>query len=371
MRALDGIMFRRCAATALLLIAAPASSVSAHSILLSRGTVVVHADRVAVEIEICAEDFIHLYNLRSNGDDFAISDLTDAIERHRLDLPNRFILRDGEGVRLIGRVVDMRGTPQESDRIGLGALRRTLVTYVLEYALGKPVTYLTFQQRFAEDHAELPAQLLLHVRNSANEHGRLIQLTNRGNVETLNVAPLACESSNAIKAVDFEDRFKSVHVLASRSNSRIEIDLYIPLVMMETFVPIRRAERDFITEEEIDAAIRDLIDTFTRRPPAVIETDAAAAPIELVMRRGAFLSPCEVTIDDAARKKGRIGTWSARVAVRFAADLDDRTDANLTWRLFNPVVLNTNLRLRAEASKPTEHLLLPGHCTIALPLPQR
>ncbi len=367
MNTFDGVMIRQCAAATLLLIAAATSSVSAHSVLLSRGTVVVHGDRVAVEIEICAEDFIHLYDLRSNGDGFSVSDLRDAIERHRIDLPDRFILRDGAGTRLVGRVVDVRGAPSTADRLDLGAFRRVLITYVLEFAMDKPATYLTFQQRFADDHAELPAQLLLHVRNSENEHGRLIQLTNRGNVETLNVAPAACESSKAMNASEFEDRFKTVHVVASRSSGRVEIDLYIPLVMMETFLPIRRAERDFITQEEIEVAIRDLTGAFSRRPPAVIEAAAPPGPIDFVICKAVFLSPGEVTMDDAAQKQGRIGTWSARVAVRFAADLDDRADAKLTWRLFNAVILNTNLRLRSAASKPIEHLLLPGHCTIALP----
>ena len=52
------------------LTAVPQEQSLAHTVLLSRGTVVVHPNHIVTRIEIDAKDFIHYYHLRSTAEGF-------------------------------------------------------------------------------------------------------------------------------------------------------------------------------------------------------------------------------------------------------------------------------------------------------------
>ena len=329
----------------------------AHTVLLSRGTVVVHQNRIVSRIEIDAKDFIHYYHLRPTEEGFSASALREAVLRHRQHLLEHFLIRNTRGERLRGECVDVEwNEPLETEPLEtepsetkisyaqLGALR---AIYVLEHPTRSPPRYLTFQQFFGGQHAPMPVRLALSVTKTGDATARFIQLTNRGNVETLEFVwpdPAVKKSIPASVAgqqpgdpghAQNPERFKSVYACVYTEGTAVRCDIYMPLVLLETWLPLRRASRDFIDAKEMSDE-RERLRTFFAARIQIRINDRSAVPSAV---RISFLSPDALSIDELQVE--RLGAWSARVGVRLTYETHVPVrQVELVWNLFNNAVLN-------------------------------
>ncbi len=319
----------------------------AHTVLLSRGAVVVHPNRIVSRIEIDAKDFIHYYHLRPTAEGFSASTLREAVLKHRQHLLEHFLIRNTRGERLRGKCVEVEWSEPTESKIGYSQLGALRVTYVLEYLTQTPPRYLTFQQFLGGEYAPMPVRLALSVTAAGDATSRFIQLTNRGNVETLEFAWPDPAVSKLIPASMSgqqqghpehalgQDRFKSVRACMLIEGPVVRCDIYMPLVLLETWLPLRRASRDFIDAGEMKDARERLRAFFAGRNQIRINGRRAAASAVRV----SFLGPDAMSIDEPQVE--RLGAWSARVGVRLTYETDvPVSQVELVWDLFNNVVLD-------------------------------
>jgi hypothetical protein len=322
----------------------------AHTVLLSRGTVAVHENRIVSRIETSAKDFIHYYHLRPTEEGFSVSTLRDAVLKHRQHLLEHFIIRNARGERLPGKCVDVEWNEPSDMRIGYSQLGEIRAVYVLECPTKTPPRYLTFQQFLGGEYAPMPVRLALSVTTGDDATSRFIQLTNRGNVETLEFAgsePAAQRLMSASVSGDQpghpshalrRDRFKTVYARMHIEGKTVRCDIYMPLVLLETWLPLQRASRDFIDAKEMAAARERLRAFFAGHNPIRLN-DRLAAPSAV---RLDYLGPDALSIDEPQVE--RLGAWSARVGVRLSYENNAPVSrVEWIWDLFNNAVLNATV----------------------------
>ena len=345
-----------CRAVRLGIIAAAALTVTgqeqslAHTVLLSRGTVVVHANRIVSRIEIDAKDFVHYDHLRSTAEGFPASALRDAVLKHRQHLLDHFLIRNARGERLHGRCVDVEWNEPSEKQISYSQLGALRATYVLEHPTRTPPRYLTFQQFLGGQHAPMPVRLALSVTAAGDATARFIQLTNRGNVETLDFSwPDSAVKKTIPASVPGQppghpehalgqDRFRSVCACMHIEGTVVRCDIYMPLVLLETWLPLRRASRDFIDVREMTDA-RERLRAFFAGRNRIRINGRRAAPSAVLL---SFLGPDALSIDEPQLE--RLGAWSARVGVRLTYKTDvPVSQVELVWDLFNNAVFNATV----------------------------
>ncbi|MFQ5501943.1 MAG: hypothetical protein ACE5EQ_06530 [Phycisphaerae bacterium] len=344
----------------------------AHTILLSRGTTVVHQDRILSRIEINGKDFVHYYPLRPVTDGYAVSTLREAVLKHRQHLLNHFIVRNARGERLHGQCVDVEWNEPSETKINYTRLGEIQVIYVLEHPTGTPPRFLTFQQFFGGDHAPMPARLALSVMSANHSTARFIQLTNRGNVETLEFTWSERAVDKPIPASVSEkqlerpgqscgpDRFKTVCADLHIDGTVVRCDIYIPIVLLETWLPLQRTNRDFIDANEmIDS--RDRLRSFFTGRNRIRINDRRAEPSAVEL---SFLAPDARTMDEPQME--RLGVWSARIGVRLLYETKVPVNhVELIWDLFNNFVFNATVTMGHGKSR-REIMVTPNSPIVSL-----
>lgn len=327
----------------------------AHTVLLSRGAVVVHPNRIVSRIEIDAKDFIHYDHLRPTAEGFSVSALREAVLKHRQHLLDHFLIRNARGERLRGKCVDVEwNEPLETEpsetKISYAQLGALRAVYVLKHPTRSPPRYLTFQQFFGGRHAPMPVRLALSVTAADRTTEHFIQLTNGGNVETLEFAWPDLATPKAMPAsvpgrqprhpehVLEQDRFKTVRAYMHIEGTVVRCDIYMPLVLLETWLPLRRASRDFIDVREMTDA-RERLRAFFAGRNRIRINDRRAAPSAV---RISFLGPDALSLNEPQVK--RLGAWSARIGVRLTYETDvPVSQVELVWDLFNNAVFNATV----------------------------
>ncbi|HWL93655.1 MAG TPA: hypothetical protein VNT79_08970 [Phycisphaerae bacterium] len=339
----------------------------AHPILISRGAAVIEDDQIAVKIEVCAEDFLHNGLLSQADGQFSPDGLNAAAQKYRETLLQSFAVRDQRGERLEGRVDSVRFDQPPTGPMAWTALRRMRITYGLKFPLTQMPLFLTFRFHAAESSASAPSQLLLFVSKSRAAGGKLLQLTSRGNAETIEVAALAKTSGNStgVKPVGSlqEDRFQKIQAFVTREAKTIRMDVYIPLAVMETFVPIARRSEDFIEAEEAGKARAALEEYFRAHPPATLKGSSAKGLAR--MERVVLVAPGEERIEDVPPASRRIGAWSARVGVRLRWSNMPSGAQALEWGLFNASVMNATAWTDRNG-RSVEQEVIPGDARIEM-----
>ncbi len=118
----------------------------------------------------------------------------------------------------------------------------------------------------------------------------------------------------------------------------VRCDIHVPLVLRESWLPLRRASRDFIDAGEMTDA-RERLRAFFAGRNTVRINDRPAAPSAV---RLSFLGPDALSIDEPPVE--RLGAWSARVGVRLTYETNAPvSQVELVWDLFNNAVFNANI----------------------------
>lgn len=363
----------------------------AHGLLLSWGTVVVHPDRVQTRIEVCAEDFVHYYQLRLAQDEFAVSAIKEAVAQHGHHLLDQFIIRDLSGRRLHGTIVDVKWNVPLSDKIGYAQLRNIAITYTLDHPTGCLPRFLTFQQHFGGANTSMPVQLAVSVTSAGNPVERFIRLTSRGNVETLQFAWPDSDSKPPVSVTNDlntpsghvipdmgRNRFKSVYAFIYMDEVDVRCDIYMPLVLLETWLPVKRANVDFLDIQEMTAAKEQIHAFFMRRIPSRVNGKTALPTVahvsyispdaSIISSDASFISP-DASLIDKAEPAQRLGAWSARVCVRLKyLPHAPVTQMELEWNLFNSIVLNAHV-VTVFNDVRTKHLVTTYAPKIMCPIP--
>lgn len=306
----------------------------AHVISILHGTASVLTDRIDVELTVNAEDFVHSYGASADpGHSQSGEPIDRAAARHAVQLLEHFIIRSADGERLSGRLVSRRAKASADVPSREVRLRAPRIIYGFQYVLNIPPRFLSFQQTLGAGDVALPAQLYLDVRAGDSGVSTTLRLTSGGNLETLQFRwPDAAGAAPKIIGPLEELKSIAARFEIDEAETRIQIDL--PLPLLETFLPLRRADRDFLDPSEQQAA-RSVVQEFLRGHLPLHINGHSAAPRDVSV---AFL-----TLDSTEAAAGalqRVSAWTTRVrAIQSYATSSMPQAIELRWTLFNPLVL--------------------------------
>lgn len=334
-----------------LICAAPALG---HSLSITRGTAVVESDALTLELTVCAEDFLHGGNLRPDKDGyFSLESIRHSAYDYAAALLERMVVRDQRGEVLFGRLDGMvwKATPPAA--IDHDRLRRMFARFKLVYTLSNPVHHLSFQQVLGNASRAVPAQIVFAIRTADRDLGT-VRLTGGGNVE---IVTFAQTPENPVAAVDGRDAnrgaacgvkrfvlkeaYRTIRALVYTKNDGVRVELFIPTQILETWLPIPRARRDFLEIEEQKRFLpkcRRFIASRNRMHINGVQRDVRVTG-------AGFLEVGEVGLDERQPPR-RVSTWTSRLHVSLAYESGDLPNhVELRWDLFNATVLTANLLL--------------------------
>src|ERR1035441_2355249 len=136
----------------------PAPSLSAHPISVVKSEALVHRDRMEMKVAVMPEDFLLVYGLYANAQSrIATEDIAKSAEKHRKYLLDGLIVRDADGSRLAGKVVNIEMPALPAEGLPVTDLMATTIFYPPAFPWANPRTHLPSQQHFGGDSIAIPA----------------------------------------------------------------------------------------------------------------------------------------------------------------------------------------------------------------------
>lgn len=251
-------------------------TVNAHPISLSSALVELGANRIRVEMQIMLEDLVLYHSLPANGEMlYAVADLQMAAQKHRQFVTDHFSIFDVDGNRILGRIEEEIFDQIGDTPVPQAELMKRSINFLLIYELKqeKP-EYLTFLQAFGGPKSALPAMMDLYVtRNEQFEESAQIaynrphtvkidwQRNPEGKRQTL--AELRKQRKEQFRERLGIGSFSGLYSFLYINRFEVRHEILIPLLTLEQFLAIPRANADFLEISE-QAAVRPAIEQFFR-----------------------------------------------------------------------------------------------------------
>ncbi len=240
-----------------LLLTAPL--LAAHPISIITCEALVHRDRMEMKIAVMPEDFLLVYGLYANAQSrIATEDIAKSAEKHKKFLLDGLIVRDADGNRLQGRLVNLEMPALPAEGLPVTDLMATTITYRLEYPLARPPTYLTFQQRFGGDAIMIPAIVDLLMTREGLPPESAVRIPGDENVQTVafdwnETARTATGDYAEEKAREEEKRkqnmgitsYSATYTFVYIQNEEVRVEILMPLLTLEMWQPVARGEPGF------------------------------------------------------------------------------------------------------------------------------
>ena len=340
------MLLRRAVWFGLLLVA---PIVSAHPVSIIDIKALVHRDHMDLQIAVMPEDFLLIYGLYANAESrISTSDIALSAEKHKKYLLDGLIVRDADGNRLDGKVIKVEVPQLPADGLPVTDLMATTIVYHLEFLLAKPPTYLTFQQHFGGDAFAMPAIVNLEVTREGLPPESLVRVPGDENVATIafdwNEKTRAGTGDYAEEKVREEAKRKQELGITSYSatytfiyiqNEEVRVEILMPLLTLEMWQPVARANKDFLEVAEQRAVRGPLENFFTSRNEVKIDGVVVKPKLDRLDFYGVDFK------DFAMRAEPhRLSAWTARVgAILTYSTKGAPSHVDLKWTLFNNEML--------------------------------
>ncbi len=316
----------------------------AYPISMSAAAVNVKEDRILINLKIMLEDLVMYHNLQTGSDDrFSHADLVQAAERHRRFILDYFSLRDAQGERLSGDIqrLDLSHIPQEG--VLQAALMARNVFYHVVFPLSEPQTFITFTQTFGGLDAVLPAvmELVVFQNQVLREQSVRLQQNQPHTVRfDWDDPPTAVAQQSSPDVLQRQAAFQKQLGIISYSGlysflyitaQDVRHEILIPLITLEQWISLDRAQPDFIDVPEQEAAREQIAAFFRQRATLSINGTA----VELVVQRLQFFG---LDINDFARHAAprRVSVYQARLGVILVYPVEQAPQqVNMSWELFH------------------------------------
>jgi hypothetical protein len=295
----------------------------------------VQSDHLQAELVIPASDLVHAMRRAGSGPGRLTWDVLDDCALVYADqIVEDFIIRDESGDPLSGTLRDITHDFTDRTTRDQFALRSASVTYRLEYPLSAAPRYLSLQQSFFSAGSH-PAQLALAVSAGQSDTKRIVQLSNRGNVETVRITR-AAESETW--TLDQPPEFHALLADVSINSTGVSVNISMPLSLLSTWRPL--PDRDFLNPAEQTAVRTTAADQIASANIVSINQVQVAPRLESVRLLDPLNNPAE-----------QLYTGSARIVARLNyAHAGSPQDMNLHWTLFNNAVLMAAATLQTDGS---------------------
>ncbi len=332
-------------ACAVVVILAAGTAAPAHPIALGAAEINVGRTLTTVRLFTSAEDFLHFFDVRPDASDqVSAAQLRDLARRYSDMILADFVVRDACGVRIIGRVHSMEPADFGLAPRSIRDLSRTRLTHTIHYATAPAPSHLTFQQLFGRSTRFVPFNISATLTQAHHAERTTMRLTNGGNFETVafdwdgTTAPIGPAA------------FNGIHATLTTGAASVDIELLMPLPILETWLPIRRPDPDFV-DSAARSHIAPVLRALVRERLVIALNGSPREPDVIALTFEALGGPVDVGASE------RLSAWTGRVRLRLRYTAPGPlTDIELTWALFNNVVLSQKLDILTPTGSTTHRL---------------
>ena len=234
---------------------------------MSNAVANVRENEVEIELRIMLEDLVLFHSLKADAKTlFKADDLRQAAEKHDAFLLEHFTLRDGEGAVFKGEVQrrDLSAIPDEG--VPQAELMKRHAVYLMRYVPPKEKPkFITVLQQFGGPKAVVPSVMDFLVSQNAIwlrrptqlQHGRPYTVTfDWENPPT--AAPKNWREQRK-KEKDEEQRklgitsYTGLYSYIYLNDREVRHEILVPLLTFEEWLPVKRANPEFLEVAEQDA----------------------------------------------------------------------------------------------------------------------
>lgn len=296
---------------------------AAHPVSISSAIVELSEKRIRIEMQIMLEDLVLYHGLSADGSmNYSPQDLKVGAEKHRKFVTDYFSVLDVDGVRIPGKIES-----EVFDQIGdtdvpQAELMKRSVSYLLVYDLEKEKPqFLTFLQTFGGEKSALPAVMDLYItRNEVFEESAQIALNRPHTIKidwTRN--PEGKKQSlvelRKLRREQLKDRlgigsFSGLYSFLYINRFEVRHEILIPVTTLDQFVPIKRANNEFLEIAEQDAVRPAVEEFFKAHGTVTIDGKTVAANVQRVSFFSLDIADFALNADPR-----RIGVYQGRVGV--------------------------------------------------------
>ena len=341
----------------------------AHPFSDSTGAANVRADEVLVELSVMLEDLVLFNGLKADAKTvFSAKDLRQAGSGHEAFLLKYFSVRDDMGRRLKGTLVtnDLSAIPDAG--VPQIELMRRRAMYRLRFVPVEPKPkLLTFMQQFGGEKSVVPASMNFSVLHNGVWTGQPVRLA-AGRPHSVELdwvnppdptAQLTWRQIREKQKAELEKRmgiasYTGLYSYIYLNDREVRHEILVPLVTFEKWLPLDRADPEFITVPEQEAAREKVGEWFRDRNPVAID----GIPVKPVLDRLQFFG---LDINDFAQnaKPRRISAYQARLGIILAYPAKAPPNrVRFTWETFSQSAPFLRSIIYDREKNPTEEFFV-------------
>ena len=327
-------------------------SLVGHPISLSTAVADIYPDHLQVELRILVEDLVLYHQLKADGEQtVSREDLMTASELHRSFLKQYFrvFLKDGEPLPGEITEVDLSEIPETGVR--LDQVMEVGVYYYFHLPMEQQPDYLTFTQQFGGSDAPVPSVMDLILLQKGARLDFPVQIGPR----SPHSIALDWENPPRNDRTYWKERrewmkqrreallgvtsYSATYAYLYLEPREIRFEILVPLLTLETWLPLQREEADYLSVAEQDA-MEKALPGFLQE---VCHTHIDGMEITAQLDRLDFFT---LDIRDFAKKQERKKVCVANARVGMILSFPTKGNfqsASLEWSFFNEVtpLLNT------------------------------
>lgn len=250
--------------------------VMAHPISMSTAVADIYEDRVQIELRILTEDLMFYHSLEADGDQvLSQKDLIEAAQAHTEFLTKYFRVLNKEGKAFKGTFtrVDTQEIPESGVR--LDQVMEVGVFYECQISLEERPGYLTFSQNFGGDESPVPAVMdLIMLQNGArldfpvqigprSPHSVAIDWENPPRNDRMYWKERRDLMKKRREELLGITSYSSTYAYIYVEPYEIRFEILVPLLTLETWLPLKRSENDFLSVDE-QAVLKDPLEAYIR-----------------------------------------------------------------------------------------------------------
>ncbi len=301
-------------------------------------------DGITATLSLMLED-LYLYQDIEPGSDYCFSPevLTRAAERHQALLLQWFRIQDLDGSWLPAMITAMRLPKMGKKGIHVADLMAYCVEYDFSFTVDTPPEYITILQQFGGEDGFMPASMRITLFREGERMGYGYVLP-RGIPSSIHidwsrpplspdapmeeqVAWLKMETESNLGISSYGAAYSFLYI----TDGEVRHEVLLPLLSLESWAPLERADKAFITVEEQEAA-RDTVASLLAKH-GTLEIDGIG--VKPTLQRLDFYG---LDFTDFARQgpKKRLSAITARAGAILSYSCKGAPGTvKLTWDMYN------------------------------------
>jgi hypothetical protein len=359
----------------------------AHPVSMSEAVIDVRKDRTHVELQVLVEELTLHYSVAANGEGvFPAADLRKHAQSHASFLKRDLRLLDGKGNRLECVSTEVLADAIPDAGVLETELKNRSVKYRFRFGPVGDTGFLTASQTFGGKAAILPSIMDCMVLQEGVLAEAPAQLLSRQSM-TVKIdwssppKPLKNwrelrqrrqkQLAERLGIASYAGLYSFIYV----TPHEVRHEILVPLLTLESWLPLKRRDPDFLEVEEQLAARQKIAAFFSERNPVTID----GARVKPVVDRVSFFG---IDIRDFAvnAKPRRAGAYQARVGIILAYPVGQGTkgvrpkesarrlvprSVELKWETFNKHAGFLRSIVYVHDGDPLEHFLRPDDDTFS------